>query len=85
MTDARYTTRLRWDAVKGVAKLHGVSVALTEPPNLGRGPVFRVDYRPEEAYAVVQYPGQPPRNMDADEARSADNLLYLACQGDSEW
>jgi hypothetical protein len=85
MSDARHTTRLRWDVSKGVAKLHGVSVALTEPPNLGRGPVLHVNYVPEEAHGVVQYAGQPPRNMDADEKRSADALLRLACEGDSEW
>jgi hypothetical protein len=85
MSDARHTTRLRWDVSKGVAKLHGVSVALTEAPDLGRGKVLHVDYVPEDAYGVVQYAGQPARNMDDSEKRSADALLRLACEGDSEW
>lgn len=48
MSDALYSTRLRWTGGRGIAKLRGVEVRLTECPQLFDGIVLdSIDYAPE--------------------------------------
>lgn len=76
MTDELYYTRLRFNGRSGIAKMHGMTVTLSAGPDLGDGPVWFVDYRPECGFALVQ-----PRSIDtvremfAREKRAADALL----------
>ncbi len=76
MTDELYYTRLRFSGRHGIAKMHGMSVSLDAGPDLGSGPVWFVDYRPEIGFAQVQ-----PRSIDRlrdmtdDEKHAADALL----------
>ncbi len=68
-------TRLWFAATRGgAARLDGVEVRLAEAPDLGAGPVDRLDYVPGEI-AAVMYPRQPWRDLTADEIRAAQALL----------
>jgi hypothetical protein len=76
VTDSLYSTRLRFNGRSGIAKLHGVAVALDTSPDLGTGPVWMVDYRPEVGLALVQPRSiDPVRDMSPHERRAADELL----------
>ena len=76
MTDGYYFTRLRFSGRNGLAKMHGHEVRLTTGPDLGAGPVWSVDYRPEIAFGRIQPRSiDPMRDMTADETRAADALL----------
>ena len=76
MTDDRYYTRLRWHGTSGVAKMHGMTVSLTAGPDLGDGPVWMIDYRPEVGFAQVQPRAKDlPRNMTLEEKHVADSML----------
>lgn len=76
MTDSLYYTRLRFCAKHGIAKMHGVTISLETGPDLGDGPVWACDYRPEVGVAQVQ-----PRSIDSMrdmtrfEIAAADTLL----------
>lgn len=76
MSDALYSTRLRWSHGRGVARLHGRSVELIEPPVLGGVAVHQVDYTPEVGCLEVQRrPCDPRAEMTAGEIVDADVLL----------
>lgn len=78
MSDALYSTRLRWCNGRGVAMLHGKPVALTEAPTLCEqdGPVAEIDYVPEvHCHEVRHQPHGRMEEMRADEIRAADALL----------
>ena len=76
MTDALYSTRLRWANGRGVAKLHGRAVDLTEPPQLVGLAVHAVDYTPEIRCTEIQRRAVDPRDdMTAAEVEEADALL----------
>lgn len=76
MTDDLYYTRLRFHKRHGIAKMHGMAVSLDVGPDLGSGPVWFVDYRPEVGFAQVQLgPKDEPREMTDDEKHAADALL----------
>ncbi|MEY2656087.1 MAG: hypothetical protein RLZZ524_3115 [Pseudomonadota bacterium] len=76
MTDDLYSTRLRFNGRSGIAKLHGLCIALDAGPDLGSGPVWFVDYRPEVGLALVQPRAiEPVRDMTLHERRAADELL----------
>lgn len=76
MTDELYYTRLRFHAKHGIAKMHGMTVSLVAGPDLGDGPVWFVDYRPECGFALVQTRSiDPVRDMTREEKREADLLL----------
>ena len=67
---------LRWTGYSGIAKLHGIAVALTKAPNLGSGPVWTMDYRPDFGVRDVRPRSiDPPRDMEPQEIAAADNLL----------
>lgn len=68
-------TRLCFAVLRGgVARLDRVEVRLTQAPDLGAGPVDRIDYVPGEI-AAVMYPRESWRDMTADEVRAARALL----------
>ncbi len=76
MTDSLYSTRLRYDGRGGIAKMHGICVALDTGPNLGDGPVWSCDYRPEVGLALVRPRSiDPVRDMTLEERQAADRLL----------
>ena len=76
MTDDLYYTRLRFSGRHGIAKMHGMTVSLDAGPDLGDGPVWTVDYRPEIGFGRVQPRSiDPPRDMTASEMHAADALL----------
>lgn len=80
MTDALYSTRLRWAAGRGVAKLHGRCVALTSAPVLDGAPVHAVDYTPEVHCIEIQRRACDPHDdMTEAEVRDADKLLRGLC------
>ena len=82
MSDDYYWTRLRWHAGRGVAKLRGVVVALTEAPDLGRGPVVELDYAPETDCREVRRRHCDARaDMEPDEIAAADRLLRALTDG----
>ncbi len=68
-------TRLYFVALRGcVARLGGVEVKLSEAPDLGSGPVDRLDYVPGEI-AAVMYPRQGWRDLTPAEIGAAQALL----------
>lgn len=69
-----YRTRLVWSARWKLAVRNGVSVPLTEPPDLGHGPVAELDYAPF-AFGIVRHAGEPEHEMSPDERAAADALL----------
>lgn len=76
MTDELYYTRLRFNGHSGIAKMHGMTVSLNTGPDLGDGPVWMCDYRPECGFALVQPRSiDPVREMFGSEKRAADALL----------
>lgn len=76
MTDHLYYTRLRFDGKRGIAKMHGMTVSLTVGPDLGDGPVWSIDYRPEIGFGQVRPRCvDPQRDMTPDEVHAADAFL----------
>lgn len=76
MTDDLYTTRLRFSGKHGIAKMHGVTISLSIGPDLGDGPVWMLEYRPEIGVAQVQPRAiDPPRDMTRFEIAIADSML----------
>lgn len=76
MNDSYYSTRLRWHGTSGIAKMHGMTVSLRAGPDLGSGPVWMIDYRPEVGFAQVQQRVKDlPRNMTREEKHVADSML----------
>lgn len=76
MSDALFSTRLRWFNGQGIAKMYGRLVALTEPPILDGVPVYYVQYTPEIHWFDIQpRPCDPKREMYAAEIADADRLL----------
>jgi len=71
-----YWTRLFWDGRRGVAKLHGRTVELAEPPALPGTPVELLDYAPEVSCREILRRGDRRREMTQDEIRGADALLF---------
>ena len=76
MSDDLYYTRLRWSGASGIAKMHGMTVSLRAGPDLGSGPVWMIDYRPEVGFAQVQpRANDQPRSMTREEKHVADTML----------
>lgn len=74
MSHALYSTRLHWSGSHGFAKLHGVLVALKDPPTLGRRVVAGIDYIPEVGMRSIAFGGSE-RTMTDAEVAEADALL----------
>lgn len=78
MSDLLYSTRLRWGGGRGVARLHGRSVALTAPPVLPGCEALaidRIDYTPEVHACSVMERFGGWREMTGEEIRAADEFL----------
>lgn len=84
MSDDLYATRLRWTGGRGIAKLRGHCVTLTEPPELGdMGKVDSIDYAPEVRVYMVMPRFSGWRDMTAAEIAQCDQLLRQLCGGES--
>lgn len=70
-----YSTRLCWYGHHGAAKLHGVLVALTQPPKICGARVEGIDYVPEIGMRRIQPRNDGWRDMTTTEVASADELL----------
>ena len=70
-----YATRLCWYGNHGAAKLHGVLVALTQPPTICGARVEGIDYVPEIGMRRIQPRNDGWRDMTTTEVASADELL----------
>lgn len=82
MSDDLYFTRLRWSGSvrRGVAKLHGMRVELTTPPDLGTGAVAELDYAPEMGCREIRRtPVDRWEQMTTDEIGRADEMLRALC------
>lgn len=81
MSDALYSTRLRWCSSRGgCAMLHGRRVGLDLPPVIGGHPVAAIDYTPEvQVRRIRPSPADAERDMTCDEVREADALLRAIC------
>ena len=67
--------RLVWQQGHGgVARMHGVQVRLTAPPDIGCGPLLALDYVPGEL-ATVQTKFEAERDMHPHEKAAAARLL----------
>ncbi|MBK7024476.1 MAG: hypothetical protein IPH41_13560 [Sulfuritalea sp.] len=76
MNDSYYSTVLRWHGKSGVAKHHGMTITLPAAPDLGDGPVWMLEYRPETGIRRIQLRSiDPPRDMEPAEIVAADALL----------
>ncbi len=76
MSDALYSTRLRWANGRGAAMLHGRIVALDRPPVLAGVAVHQVDYTPEvHCLEVRRRACDPVGEMTPAEIADADALL----------
>ena len=82
MSDALYSTRLRWSAGRGAAMLHGRIVPLTAPPVLGGQAVHSIDYTPEvHCMEIRRRACDPVGDMTAAEVAEADALLRVLVVG----
>lgn len=69
-------SRLVWDPARGgSATRKGRTVPLAEPPDLGRGPVYGVDYVPCGVFMVTRTVREAPAMLEPDEIAAADALL----------
>ena len=76
MSNALYWTVLEYHGTRGIAKMHGMTVALKTPPVLDGYDVTAMRYIPEIGEAQLQAePGQPWRRMTPEEIHDADALL----------
>jgi hypothetical protein len=76
MNDSYYWTILRYHNGVGIAKMHGNTITLANPPDLGSGPVHLVRYIPEiDVQEVSMHNEDRPRRMTDDEEKAADALL----------
>jgi hypothetical protein len=82
VSDELFSTRLRWDGRRGIAKLHGKTVQLEAAPNLTGEPVHYIDYTPEiHDFEIRRAKGDRVEEMTAAEIAAADRLLALLTQG----
>ena len=76
MGDNYFSTRLRYSAHAGLAKLHGHAVVLTDPPIICGQPVYSIDYVPEVGICeITPRACDPRRDMLPAEIVDADALL----------
>lgn len=84
MSAALYDRRLYWCGMRGVAKLHELVVRLTQPPQLPgiRGLVVdAIDYTPEVQVRMVMPKCSGWRDMTAEEAAAAEQVLEQLVRG----
>ena len=78
MSDDLYYTILRWADGAGIVKAQGTTIKLTAGPDLGKGPVHFIAYRPVLGRGEVQtHPSEPRRLMDDSEVRAATELMRV--------
>lgn len=76
MSDALYSTRLRWYNGNGIAMLCGEKVVLSSAPIVGGGPVEYIDYTPEVRCCEIRHHAcEAMREMTHAEILEADFLL----------
>lgn len=83
MSDALHFIRLRWHDGHGLAKLHDREVLLTEPPDLGDGQVYEVDFAPYlRCWELRQHPWSDKGEMSDQQMRAARRLIEQLCGGE---
>lgn len=76
MRDDTFSARLRWEPGHGgCARRKGRTVPLLEAPDLGRGPVYSVDYVPCGVFMVTRSVREAPALLEPDEIAAAEALL----------
>lgn len=71
-----YSTGVFWESGRGAAKMYGVLLALSEPPDIGGPPIIAIRYIPEIGLRSVNRSGEASeRGMTDDEARALDAWL----------
>lgn len=75
MSHALYSTRLFWQAGRGVAKLRGEVVPLMQAPCIDGAQVEALDYTPEVRVWQILPAREGWREMTADEIGQCDELL----------
>ncbi len=75
--------RLYWEPGHGgSATRNGKTVPLESPPDLGRGPVYALDYVPAALFCITRSIHEAPGLMERDEIARADALLVaVSCGG----
>lgn len=81
MNDDWFSTRVRWYRDRGVAKLHGRRIELTEKPVIPGLTFESIDYTPVEGVRLIRDPMGKERDMEAAEVRLLDAWLR-ALHGD---
>lgn len=82
MSDALYSTRLRWSGGRGAAMLHGRIVPLTDPPVIGGQAVHSIDYTPEVGWREIRRRAcDAVDDMTAAEVAEADAMLRRLVSG----
>ncbi|MBN8491653.1 MAG: hypothetical protein J0M00_09550 [Burkholderiales bacterium] len=72
-----YSTGLLWRGRRGVAKLYGREVVLTQAPKLSGKSVTMIEYWPEIGMQRIQTSDGPAREMNPFEVAEADDFLRL--------
>lgn len=75
MSDLLYSSRLRWDGSRGIAKLHGRVVQLTRAPDLMGIEFSSLDYVPEVACYLIRHGFDREIDMTPDEVAACDWFL----------
>jgi hypothetical protein len=86
MSDALYTTRLRYTGGRGICKAPGVERVLRSPPQAPGLPerIDGIDYVPEVGVAMILPRFAGWREMLASEIAAADAILRAAQQPEAE-
>lgn len=72
-----YSTGVFWESGRGAAKMYGVMLALTSPPDIDGPTIIGMRYVPEIGLRSVNRAGEAAaeRSMTDDEARAVDAWL----------
>jgi len=71
-----YSTGVLWERGKGAAKLYGVMLALTSPPEIRGALILAIRYIPEIGLRTVTREGDATeRTLTDEEARAVDAWL----------
>lgn len=82
MSDALYSTRLRWYNGYGIAMLYGKRVILDSAPIIGGEPVEYIDYTPEVRCCEIRHHAcDRMKEMTHAEILEADFLLRTLVGG----
>lgn len=74
-----YSTGVLWERGRGAAKLYGVMIALSAPPEIPGAVILAIRYVPEIGLRTVLRTGEKmERSLTDDETRAVDAWLRRA-------